>query len=311
MPVSLPPLSRRRFLQGTLATSLFCPSLWADEDTASPDVWAFLSDTHIPGDRNKSGGKLPVKPVEHFAKIRADILSDAENALVDKPSGVIVTGDCVYIEGLPNDYVTLLEEFEPLRRSGLPVYFVMGNHDNREAFLNAVADREKRDRSQEIPDRLHRVVETPKANFFLLDSLERTNYTPGLLGEKQLQWLAEELDARRDKPAILFAHHYPDYTGKVMKNPHALMDTQPFFDCIQDRKQVKAFIFGHSHAWSNLQRHGIHLVNLPTTAWRFDPTQPCGWVLARLKDDGIALTLRSTIEPEHPKHNETVELTWR
>lgn len=307
MPVALPPIDRRRFLAGVLGSLALAGSghLFAQE-AADPDTWAFLSDTHIPGDPNKAGGKPPVKPVEHFTKIRADILSGAAG----KPCGALVTGDCVYIEGLPNDYVTLLAEFAPLRKAGLSVHFLMGNHDNREAFLRAAAKEIGGKEPETIPDRLCSVVETPRANFFLMDSLERTNYTPGLFGDEQLRWLEDELDRRKDKPAILFAHHYPDYTSGIAANPHALKDTDAFFDRIKDRKQVKAYVYGHAHIWKTVRRHGIHLVNLPTTAWRFDQSQPFAWVLARLRDNGMSMTLRS-LDPEHPKHDETVDLEWR
>ena len=311
MPITLPPITRRRFLQGTagaLAAAVAAPAFAQNDPApdASQDIWAFLSDTHIPGDREKTGGNPPVKPVEHFSKVRADIFSGA----LDKPGGLIVTGDCVYIKGLPEDYVTLLEEFTPFRKAGMPVHFVMGNHDNRQAFLNAAARETGQKEPESIPPRLCSIVETPKANFFLMDSLERTNYTPGLFGEEQLQWLCDELDSRKEKPAILFAHHYPDYTGGVVKNPHALQDTAAFFNRIRDRKQVKAYVFGHSHVWKILRKDDIHLVNLPATAWRFDQTQPFAWVLVKLRNDGMTLTLRS-IDPEHPKHNEVVDLDWR
>lgn len=306
MPITLPPMNRRRFLTTTLGTLLLSPAVWAQDTATDSDTWAFLSDTHLPGDREKSGGKPPIKPVETFSKVRSDILSGQ----CGRPGGVLVTGDCVYLHGKPEDYRTLLGEFAPLRKADLPVHFLMGNHDNRQAFLEEVAKEIGETPPQSIPPRLCSIVETSKANFFLMDSLEKTNYTPGLFGEAQLDWLTTELDKRPDKPAVLFAHHYPDYSAAVVKNPHALMDTEAFFERIKDRRQVKAYIFGHAHVWKILQKHGIHLINLPTTAWRFDATQPCGWVLATFRDNGVNLTLRS-IEPEHRKHNELVELAWR
>lgn len=315
MPISLPPIDRRRFLQGTLAgaaAALLPASMQGREtmpETAPSDVWAFLSDTHIPADRSKTGGKTPINPVEHLGRVRNDVLS-GEAGGVGRPNALIVTGDCVYIRGLPEDYVTFLEEMQPFREHGLAAHFVMGNHDNRRAFLDATADAEKRERPRTIPDRLCSVLETPRADFFLLDSLDRTNHTPGLFGETQLDWLADNLDTRKDKPAIIFAHHYPDFTAGLGGNPHALTDTPAFYERILGRKRVKAFVFGHSHVWRTLRKDGVHLVNLPATAWRFSDRQPYAWVLAELRDDGMTLTLRS-IEPEHPNHNQRIDLAWR
>lgn len=307
MPIFLSAIPRRRFLQGVLAGTVLAGLPLRAEEAADPrDVWALLSDTHIPGDRNRTGGSPPVRPVGHLAKIREDILSGS----VGKPGAVIVSGDCVYMEGLPEDYATLLEEFRPFRRAGMDVHFVMGNHDNRRAFLDAVAAESGQKAPEAVPDRLTSVLETPKANFFLLDSLTETNRSQGRFGDEQLRWLADELDARRDKPAILVAHHYPDYTRRTVSNPHALGDTEDFYRVIVPRKQVKAFVFGHSHLWRLLKQDAIHLVNLPATAWRFDPAQPFAWVLMQLRGDGMTLRLRS-IDPEHPKHDQQINLAWR
>jgi len=298
-----PPISRRSFLLGALSGVLSSHGLFAAETERSRNVWALLSDTHIPGDRTKLGGNPKINPVDHLVAVRTDVLSGAAG----RPGGLIVTGDCAYLQGLPADYDTLLDEFTPFREAGIDVRFVMGNHDNRRNYLDALARKVGREPSEKFPPRLHSVIETPKANLILLDSLDERG---GRFGEMQLRWLETQLDARKAKPAILFAHHYLDYSGQVVKNPHALLDTLDFWKVVKDRKQVKAYVFGHSHVWQHLQKDGVHLVNLPATAWRFDQTQPFGWVLCELKDDGFKLTLRSSI-PEHPKHNQVLELNWR
>jgi hypothetical protein len=52
------------------------------------------------------------------------------------------------------------------------------------------------------------------------------------------------------------------------------------------------------------------LVNLPTTAYVFDATQPAGWVDAKLTEKRMTLQLRA-ITPNHPKDKEQIELGWR
>jgi 3',5'-cyclic AMP phosphodiesterase CpdA len=78
-------------------------------------------------------------------------------------------------------------------------------------------------------------VETPHANWFLLDSLDQTNTKTGLglLGEAQLAWLAKALDARPDKPALLLAHHNPN-PAALLKNSR-LANTEAFFKVIMPR----------------------------------------------------------------------------
>lgn len=156
-----------------------------------------------------------------------------------------------------------------------------------------------------VADKHVSIIQSPRANWFLLDSLDVTNSTPGVLGEAQLQWLGKALDTQADKPALLVAHHHPLSFGTS-----GLRDTEALYEVIVSRKHVKAFFFGHSHRWKIAEHEGIQLVNLPATAWLFGKTQPRGWVDAKLGDGGATLVLNS-LDTKHPLHGETVELKWR
>ncbi len=311
MPIYLPPISRRQFLGGSLAVGASAffsgiPSavgaLRSDTQERS-DTWALLSDTHIYGDREKDHrGTFPAR---NLAAIREDILAHPK-----RPGGAIVCGDCVHYQERSKDYKTLFEEVQPLREAGTSVTFVLGNHDHRQYFLEAVAEAENRERP-EIPYKYPVVLESPNVNWFFLDALEKTHYTPGVLGDPQLKWLEEALDARADKPAILVAHHHMLFNvDHANRERGHLKDSDDLWAIIAPRKQVKAYVFGHTHQWGNTEREGVHLINIPATAWKFVPTAPTAWVLAELKKDGIALTPRC-LDQEHPEHDKTLELTWR
>jgi len=83
--------------------------------------------------------------------------------------------------------------------------------------------------------------------------------TPGLLGQEQLDWLAGALDANRRKPALILVHHNPG----TMASVSGLKTPRRFNAVIRPRKQVKAYIFGHTHVWQVTQDpSGIHLINL-------------------------------------------------
>ena len=80
---------------------------------------------------------------------------------------------------------------------------------------------------------------------------------------------------------------------------------------IRPRKQVKAYIFGHTHNYSVKKDYsGIHLINLPPSAYVFKEGEPTGWIHATLQRRGIRLELRC-LDPKHPKHAEVHELKWR
>jgi len=307
MPISLPPISRRRFLAGSLAAgaaALLPDGLRAAQQPADPRRWILLADTHIAENRDQV--RRGVKPAEGFVQTRREIL-----ALPARAAGVLVAGDCVYLEGKPGDYRVLAEEVKPLRQSGLPLHFALGNHDNRGNFSAAFADALPKPAggppvaNPPVADKYVALLETPHVNWFLLDSLVKTNHTPGELGKVQLDWLARSLDARADKPAIVLAHHDPD---NGLGN--GLLDTKAFFEVLAPRKQVKAYVFGHTHRWQLSEHYGIHLINLPATAWVFAAAEARGWVDATLTADGINLELHC-LDPKHPKHGEKAELKWR
>jgi hypothetical protein len=150
------------------------------------------------------------------------------------------------------------------------------------------------------------VVETPHANWFLLDSLDKTGEAKGRLGDVQLTWLGRSLDARPDKPALVLAHHNPDR----LINVHGLTDTAKLFDVLVPRHHVKGYFYGHTHRWQVGRESKIHLVNVPTTAWLFEPGEPRGLLTAEIRPDGATIGLH-TLDPRHPKHGESVELRWR
>jgi 3',5'-cyclic AMP phosphodiesterase CpdA len=302
MPIHFPPITRRRFLSGSLAAGagvLFSHGLLAAERAIDPNRFVLLADTHVweHTDREHAG----VNPAIQFARARAEYLQ-----LDPFPAAAIVAGDCVFIEGHAGDYAVLVEILQPVREAGLPVYFALGNHDHRENFWAAFPKQRPAD-PPPVVDKHVSVIESPHANWFLLDSLQRANFTPGRMGKEQLTWLAAALDARADKPALIVAHHNPqpgDTAGS------GLQDTDALFDVLEPRKHVQGYFYGHSHRWSVSSHRGIHLVNLPTLVWLFDKTQPRGWVDAQLASDGIKLELHS-LDPTHRKHGEKVRLAWR
>jgi 3',5'-cyclic AMP phosphodiesterase CpdA len=151
----------------------------------------------------------------------------------------------------------------------------------------------------------------------MLDSLDVTKQTPGLLGGDQLAWLAKTLDASADKVNLVMVHHNP-YAPPPKGPPvpdkskvPGLIDTAALLDVLSPRKQAKALIFGHTHRWSHEQRDdGLHLVNLPTTAYVFSPEQPSGWTDARLEETGATFELH-TLDPKHAWSGQKLNLTWR
>lgn len=258
-------------------------------------LWAFVSDTHIDTDRDcvEHDGKMS----EHFELVLADVLATKEPL-----AGILVNGDMAHLKGRAEDYVALVKLLEPIRRANLDLSFVPGNHDDRTALLTAL--RGTSVLQSPVPDHCVSIRDSGPLRFILLDSLIRTDYTPGELGKAQLEWLAGELDKAPDRPTILFMHHCIRGDGK------GLIDEKALTDVIVPRRQVKALIMGHSHEYRSSELEGIQLVELPASGYAFTKEQPVGWIRARLDGRGAELELRA-LDVKGQLHSQKRLLRWR
>jgi 3',5'-cyclic AMP phosphodiesterase CpdA len=301
MPIHLPPLTRRQFITrtigGGLALSLAPSLLHAGE--VKEERWALLSDPHIAAD--PATVNREVNMTDHLRATVAEVA-----ALAPAPYQVLVNGDCAFNHGEPGDYTQFVSLLQPMREKGLPIHCALGNHDAREVFWNALPEEAALPRP--VAAKHLSILESPLANWIVLDSLQETNHTPGDLGTDQLAWLAEALDARTDKPAVVMVHHdmYPRPDGK----PAGLIDASALLEVVQPRRQVKALFYGHTHTWRQHEIAGLHFVNLPAVAYNFAQGEATGWVDAHLRKDGIVLTLH-TQQKDHAENGKSCELNWR
>ena len=299
MPIHLAPISRRKFLARSVigATGLALGNqLFAARKRTDPNFWALFSDIHLAADPSLVARGVNMK--EHFQSASAELLG-----MDTRPAGFFVCGDCAYNSGETGDYSTVKETLEPIRAGQIPVHLALGNHDNRERFWDALKEPD----SRPFPSRQTALIRSSRVNWFILDSLEKTLSTPGLIGGQQLAWLAKSLDQERHKPAIVMVHHNPG----MLENIGGLKDTARFRDIIQPRKQVKVCIYGHTHAWHVEQdASGLHWVNLPPVAYVFRPTDPSGWVSAKVNRDSLRLEFHA-LDKNHRAHGEIYDLAWR
>lgn len=298
MPITLPPLTRRDWIQKSLTASFAaCAPGWLAAAEKGPETWVLFSDSHIAAD----------------AALQARGITMAENlkrcvnqalALKQKPFGVIVNGDCVYLEGLKEDYATFGELIAPLREASLPVHCTLGNHDDRKNFMAAFTGPED---VRPVEGKHVKVLSSATLNWVLLDSLDQTNHTPGLLGETQLGWLDRTLRDLPNKPTVVICHHQYQEVVPEGKKISGLLDGEALFKVLGGHKKVRAYVYGHTHTWEHKQHEatGIHLVNLPPVGYVFDAKRPSGWVLARVEGENLEFELRS-LNPNHEEHRQKV-----
>lgn len=300
-PESAPALPTRRaflgrMMLGSAALALGSTAVRTRAEDAAPPWHAWLSDIHIAADP-----EFRAREQNMAANLRATVAEIL--AETDRPRSVFIDGDLAYGTGQAGDYQTVLDLLKPLREAKLPIHLAMGNHDNRENFRAVLHAEPPPDTA--IHDRHVSTVSAGKdLRIIVLDSLIKTNTTPGLLGEAQLAWLAKSLDAEPTRATILFVHHY------LSTRPGALNDTPAFLELIEPRKQVKAVVYGHSHRWEYKESNGLHLINLPAIAYPFAADQPLAWARFQPTANGGDLTLRC-IGGDRSKHGETIKMTWR
>src|SRR2546423_11607065 len=169
MPITLPPISRRRFLAGSLAAAACStfPRAFGAAQSPNPHRLVLLSDIHL--DADPKFFKMNANPWDGFAQACSEILT------APAPAAVLINGDLTHHQGNPEDYATVIEALKPLRQAGLTLHMTVGNHDNRENFFKAFATAKDAAadpaRPREIPDRQTLLLEFPRANVLILDSL--------------------------------------------------------------------------------------------------------------------------------------------
>jgi len=310
MPITLFPLTRRNFIGGALALSgsaWIKPRAMAKQPFFDPNRVALLADTHISDDPKRSypGTKWPGSPVkeeEHEWVNMADSLAQAVReviALNPRPANLIVNGDCALSRGTVAEYKEFLRLIEPIREAGITVHITIGNHDTREKLWQMLPFLKKEQMGVHAD-----VLELPHANIVLLDSGKR-----GVVEDKQLSWLAQQLDDRKNKPALVFAHYNPLPTHGIrpirgMKNGKALVKL------IATRKHAKAFFHGHTHEWQHSREGAIQIIAQPSVSYYFGKGHAHGWVDMNLTETTADLELHC-IDPQHKQHGEKKQISLK
>ena len=314
MPIILPPITRRQFIQRSLAlggTAMMASRAWAATDSErvglDPNRVALLADTHISADPNSvfPGTKWPGSPVgegEHESVNMAGCLAVAAKgvlALNPRPAHLIVNGDCALSNGKEAEYKEFLRLVEPLRAAGITVHVTIGNHDNRENLWKLLPFLKQEQMGVQAG-----VIELPHANLILLDSGKK-----GILGDEQLNWLAKQLNQRADKPALIFGHFNP-YPNRGVRPIKGMRDGASLLKLLAERKHARGYFYGHTHEWQYDRRDHLHLINQPAVSYYFGKGHAHGWVDMKLMETSADLELHC-INRKHPQHGERRQVTLK
>jgi 3',5'-cyclic AMP phosphodiesterase CpdA len=261
---------------------------------------ALLSDPHIAADPRRA--VRGVRMAEQFEAVTKRLVDG-----VSGPPGLIfINGDVALDDGNNGDYAVLNRLLAGLGSLRQRVYVTAGNHDHRGNLLDAALFPGRPVVTQKL---CQRVSDGP-VDWYLLDSLRYVDEVAGALGESQLAWLAEQLDARPARPALILSHHPPEDPNDAGDDGFGLADSVALLDLLRPRRQVKALFHGHKHEYQLRTDHGLHIVGQPSTAYVFrDGVEP-GYLEARVGVGGLSLTRRA-LSPDGPHEANAVELAFR
>ena len=305
MSISLPPINRRRFLAGSLAAGtglLSVGKLSAAELPVDPNRYLLMTDTHVHTDPEKLGGKEQTNMFQNLLAV-----STQTAALNPRPAAAIIHGDEGFLYGMAGEYVTLGKGLAPIDEARIPVHMAMGNHDRRSALWKQFPPKNGEDKH--VPGRHISIIETERVNWFVIDTLGVINAGGGNLGEAQIKYLLEQIDARPDKPAIISSHHQP-WKAEWSDIAAGIKEGEQFTKEIVKRRQVKAWFHGHLHLWRVDKLDDLHAIGLPALGWILAEEQTQAYVIADLAKDGMKLQVKC-LKTDHPFHDKTVDLKWR
>lgn len=187
-----------------------------------------LSDLHLTGTDDRLFG---ARPGENFVRAIDLILRDHADAAL-----CLLTGDLAD-NGGDSAYGQLAHL---AARLPMPVWPMVGNHDNRAALLRHFPD------SADEAGFVQRSIDLPGCRLLLLDTLD-PGRASGMLGVTRLAWLGQQL-LEHDGPVILAMHHPPLAVGIPSMDQFSLRNVEEFWDVIAPhRTRIRHILLGHLH----------------------------------------------------------------
>lgn len=225
-----------------------------------------LSDTHLlAGDRRLYNS---LDSEKHLRQLFAELESSGS-----RPEAIVFTGDLAD-KGEPDAYRKLRSIVEPAAdRLGAQVIWVMGNHDNRQAFRSSLFG--------ELPtaNPVDRAYDVNGLRVITLDTSVPGQHH-GEVTDAQLDWLAEELSTPAPHGSILAMHHPPLPSVLDLAVAVELRDQAGLAEVLEG-SDVRSIIAGHLHYSSMGTFAGIPVSVASATCYTQDLNVPVGGTRGR------------------------------
>ena len=229
-----------------------------------------ISDSHLLQDNRQR-----LIGVDTGASLRAviDLVSNEENV-----SGILASGDLSQ-DGSLQSY----QRFSEITQTtGVPVYWIPGNHDDSKYFHDPDG----------FPLKKRDLIEVGNWRVLLLDSVIPGKES-GLLADSELEYIENNV-INDGKHHLLVMHHQPISCGSAWLDSMILENADDFIRLISSKDNIRAVLYGHIHQASRQQLAGISFFSTPSTCFQFKPrtdeftldTRLPGYRKIILKNDG-------------------------
>jgi 3',5'-cyclic AMP phosphodiesterase CpdA len=226
--------------------------------TAALQTIAHISDLHI-----THPGHMVSDRIDTAAMLRAAVLTIL--ALPVRPLGVLASGDLVDA-GSAAEYAHLQTLLDPLHQAGIPLWPMMGNHDEREALRAAFAHTLPAHLASRPGAFVQYAVALPGLRLVLADSVA-TGKPHGELCAQRLQELDALLAEDAHTPTMLVLHHPPFVSTIGFMDKWALQTGAPELAALLARhSQVKRIACGHIHRAMLGEFASLPVLTCPSTA---------------------------------------------
>lgn len=162
-----------------------------------------------------------------------------------------VTGDLTE-RGAPEAYEALHQR---LKSFPIETHLLLGNHDDRAAYLKAFG-------GAASSGHVQKVITRDGSMFLFLDTLKGPPSSAGLYDAPRRAWLTAELEKAQGTPVYLFMHHPPFDIGHDLMDLIKLDDAEDFAGLLKGH-DIRHIFFGHAHRTISGQWRGIAFSALP------------------------------------------------
>ena len=171
--------------------------------------------------------------------------------LTVKPDAAVCTGDLTST-GQPGEFERTLDILEPLRKSGIPLIYMPGNHDcyvKRPKCVQAMKDAVRRLNGDEFNfDSLPQVRTIAGVDFLMMNTSRPSNLlcSWGFVSRQDDRWVQSVCSQPKKRPRIMVTHYPMFEDHPVLRMRHRLFGQKNILRLINDHT-IDLALCGHVH----------------------------------------------------------------